>query len=151
MAGRFPAQFAWRAFLVGIAASCAFVVGCGGEPTGQITGVVTYQGRPAEGAELRLVPDANQDELYSGISGKQGRYQVTYRGQDGLPVGGYKITITVYMIPGGVPFPPGERADTLKADGKLIETSFVFEEEIKAGPNTIDFELTKGQKVVPAQ
>jgi hypothetical protein len=126
---------------------CAlFTSGCGGEPTGQVTGRVTLQGQPLHGAAMVFVSTTNPDHVFTGASARDGTYQVSYRIGDGLPAGNYKVTITIYTLPSGLPFPPGERADVLKDEGKLVEASYVFEKDIAAGANTIDFEVSQGQK-----
>jgi hypothetical protein len=127
--------------------------GCdrGGEPTGQLTGKVTLKGQPVDGAAMVVQSTTNPDDVFTGGSSRDGKYQVSYRILDGLPVGRYKVMITVYTLAGGVPFPPGEKADELRNEGKLIESSYVFEHDIAAGANTIDFELTQGQKLGAAR
>ena len=113
---------------------------------GTMSGRVTYQGQRVGGAEMKFAPAEKTDDWFSGVSAQDGTYQVSYRGLKGLPVGRYQITITVAALPSGVPFPPGELSDSLRSDGKLVETAYVFEQDVASGENKIDFELTQGQK-----
>lgn len=115
-------------------------------PTGTVSGKVTYNGQRVGGAEIRFAHADKPDDYFSGGSGLDGTYQVSYRSLKGLPVGRYRVTVKVISLPAGVPFPPGEMRDSLFAEGKLIEASYVFERDIAAGENLIDFELTQGQK-----
>lgn len=122
------------------------VCGCTGASTGQVGGKVTYQGLPANGAEMQFISTTDPDHVFFGMSAADGEFQVSYRTFDGLPVGRYKVLITIYTLPSGVPFPPGEKADTLKTEGKLVQNTYEFERDIHPGQNTMDFEITQGQK-----
>ncbi len=126
------------------------IAGCGA-PTGQVTGTVTYQGQAVAGAELRFVSTANEADTFSGISRLNGKYQLSYPTRDGMPVGPYKVTISIHTLPSGVPFPPGERAESMKEEGKLVQSGYTFEQAVAAGSNNMDFELTSGQKVPATQ
>jgi hypothetical protein len=134
-------------FLIGL---LLLIAGCGA-PTGQVTGTVTHQGQGIAGAELRFVSATSEEDTFSGISRLNGKYQLSYPTLDGMPVGRYMVTISIHTLPSGVPFPPGERAESMKQEGKLVRADYTFEQEVAAGPNTIDFELTQGQKVSAAQ
>lgn len=124
---------------------CSFV-GCGGPATGQVTGAVRLDGIKLGGAELFFQSVSNPDDLFLAVTSRNGTYEVSYRELDGLPVGRYTVTIRIYTLPGGAPFPPGERAEELKAEGKLVQASYVFEKDVASGQNTIDLELTQEQK-----
>lgn len=121
-------------------------VGCG-EPVGQVTGQVTWKKQPVAGAELRFQASSNPEDIYSGLSSEDGKYQISYRTHQGLPVGAYKITITRYTQAGGKPLPAGEAGAALKSQGKAVRQVFAFDRTITAGANTLDFELSEGKKV----
>ncbi len=121
-------------------------LGCGGSTAGQVEGRVTLNESPVTGAALRFVAADNQDHVFVGASGENGKYQIDYRTFEGLPPGKYQIVVTVSLLPGGVPFPPGERGDSLRAEGKLVETMYEFEQDIAAGSNEINLELNQGKK-----
>ena len=42
--------------------------------------------------------------------------------------------------------PEGEAGDELMEQGKVVTSTFAFEQEIAEGENAIDFELTQGKK-----
>lgn len=122
------------------------VAGCGGEPTGQVTGRVMYNGQRAAGASVLFIAANDEQRQFAGVSGRSGEYYFTYPEVRELPVGRYKVTITVPTIPSGIPLPPGEHTQALKAAGEVAMTPFLFEKDVVAGLNTLDFELTQGAK-----
>jgi hypothetical protein len=122
--------------------------GCGSGPTtGQVTGKVTLNRLNVGGAQLAFQSTTNPDDLFVGTSSANGNYSVSYRTLDGLPTGRYKVTISIFTLKSGVPFPPGEQAEELKDQGKLVAANYEFEQDIAAGSNTIDFELSNGKKL----
>ncbi len=122
------------------------IAGCGTSDTGQVSGVVTLNGQKVGGAELFFASSSNEDDQFIGIASNNGEYQVSYRTLDGLPVGKYTVRVSIHTLPNGAPFPPGDKADELRDDGKLVQRVFIFEKEVQGGQNTIDFELSEGQQ-----
>ena len=122
------------------------LVGCG-SPSGRATGKVTFQSRPVAGAELVFQSEANPDDRCFGVSDDGGAYHLSYGPRGGLAVGRHQVTIVRYTLPGGKPLPAGEAGDALKDDGKAVKQAFVFEKDIAAGTNTVDFDLAKGKKL----
>jgi hypothetical protein len=57
------------------------------------------------------------------------------------------VTITCYRLPGGKPLPAGEESTVIKTQGRAVKHAVVFEKEIVAGANAIDFEMTQGKKI----
>ncbi len=83
------------------------MVGCGGssgelEKAG-VNGTVTYQGKPVEDGEVRLVPiKGTKGPASVGIINK-GEYTIMARG--GVPVGTHRVEIEAYLpIPGAKPY-----------------------------------------------
>ena len=136
----------YRILSLGLFGSLLLALGGCGPPSGQVAGKVTFKGQPAAGAELKFQSASNADEQFSGIAGDDGAYVLSYRTLEGLPPGRYNVTITHFTLPGGKPLPAGEAGEVLKSAEKAVKANYVFEQEIVAGPNSIDFELTKGQK-----
>ena len=83
------------------------LVGCGGSSGGLekagVSGKITYQGKPVEDGEIRLVPiKGTKGPASSGII-KNGEYAITARG--GVPVGTHSVEIQAYLpIPGARPY-----------------------------------------------
>ncbi len=75
------------------------VVGCGGD-TGPalvpVTGNVTLNGKPLEGALVRFTPDASNKEgrPAEDMTGPQGNYKANTGGRSGVVPGKYKVSIT---------------------------------------------------------
>jgi len=60
-------------------------------------GTVLYKGKPAEGAQVSLIPEEKGKDVYSpqGTAGPDGTFKLsTYGNGDGAPVGRYKVAIT---------------------------------------------------------
>lgn len=127
-------------------AGLLFLGGCG-VPTGQVKGQVLWNQKPVARAELCFESTTDAQMQFFGSADDAGNYHVSYRTFKGLPVGQYKVTIIHYTLPGGKPLPEGEKGRVLIDDGKAIQTTFTFQENIAAGAQTIDFELAKGQKL----
>lgn len=128
-----------------VAAGLLGLAGCG-TPTGQVTGKVFWNQKPVPRAELLFEATADAQLQFFGNSDEEGKYHVSYRTFKGLPVGRYKVTITNYTLPGGKPLPEGEKGRVLIDGGKAVQTAFTFEENISQGMQTLDFELSRGQK-----
>jgi hypothetical protein len=80
------------------AALAAFASGCGddGPKLVPVSGVVTLNGKPLEGATISFVPDSSNKEGLPGedITGPQGNYKAMTRGRSGLVPGKYKAVVT---------------------------------------------------------
>lgn len=93
---------------VGLAVSLAWVVGCGGADRPDlvsVTGQVTLNGQPLEGATVALQRDP-PDEKYRrpsrAISDASGNFTPsTYGDTPGLPPGKYKVAVMKQEIPAG--------------------------------------------------
>jgi len=95
-----------RSFLFSavIATTC---VGCGGTEmptTYPVTGAVTYDGRPVEGAAVALVPTSDKGRSASGITDREGTFSVsTYIDPANSPAGAlpgdYIVTISKFSQP----------------------------------------------------
>ena len=135
----------WRIAVFGLIL-VALVPGCG-PSVGQVQGKITFKQQPVTSAELLFLSEANPDQQFSGIARPDGTYQVSYRTFKGLPVGRYSITITRHVLPGGKALPEGEKGAVLKQSGQALKETYVFEKDIAAGANTLDFELQAGKKI----
>lgn len=114
----------------------AFVVGCGqstppGSPrikTTPVSGVVTVDGKPAEGLEVIGLPDGT-GELKRSVSvnaDKDGKFAfTTYEANDGLPKGNYTLTFK-WEVPG--PGAPINNIDKKYADSSKSKHTIKVEE-----------------------
>ncbi|TVS20208.1 MAG: carboxypeptidase regulatory-like domain-containing protein [Planctomycetaceae bacterium] len=92
---------------------CAFllvlvsVYGCGGgavrEPTVPVTGVVTYNGEPVEGATVAFGAASGQDRPASGTTDGAGRFSLTtYAQDDGAIPGKFTVAVSKTRTIGGM-------------------------------------------------
>ena len=92
----------WR---VCCATSCVLLaglsVGCydsGRPPTYPVSGTVTWQGNPVEGARVVFVPTGSQESA-AGITDAAGKYQLTtFVAGDGAEPGEYRVKVAKYDI-----------------------------------------------------
>lgn len=141
----------------------AFIAGCGGGETdgfkgarGQVTGTLKYNGKaaPAGSSVLFQSKDA-AGYMAAGTVGPDGKYELLYKGKKDLPATDYLVTVTP---PAASAAAPASTDPTAMADGaKLAEASATAQGVIpkkyltvastdwlvtvKAGPNTVDYEL----------
>ena len=88
-------------------------VGCGDSnpPTYKVTGVVTLEGKPVEGATVTFTPSGGSEQKPAvGTSGADGKYSLTtFTGGDGALPGSYKVTVSkIQYAPGENPYAPKE-------------------------------------------
>jgi hypothetical protein len=82
---------------VAVGAALLVSAGCGSGPTlVPVTGVVTLNGEPLEGAELTFIPDQTNDEMTPGgdSTGPEGNYKAMYNYRSGLAPGKYTVLIS---------------------------------------------------------
>ena len=69
-------------------------LGCGSDMV-QVTGMVSLDGEPLEGATVTFFRADGKGRPAAGITDPQGSFNMTsYQANDGLPPGDYKVTIT---------------------------------------------------------
>lgn len=82
---------------LGVALLVSVSPGCGDGPKlVPVSGVVTLDGEPLEGATLSFVPVAGAGVSTSGtdMTGPKGNFQITYNGRAGLVPGKYKVMVS---------------------------------------------------------
>lgn len=124
---------------------CASLVGCGGSGVklGEVRGRVTVDGKPVPKATLEFVPTAPETSPSLGVTDKDGNYRLAYSQDEfGAMLGTHNVKITTKAI----------SKDEMPDDGSAVEQVFVaipkkyakdgaLTAEVKAGSNTINFEL----------
>jgi hypothetical protein len=107
--GTRPRPAAWAALALASAAASCGLSGCGGDETSRIklvpvSGTVTLNGKPLEGAEVTFTPDAGNAKATPGsdVTGPEGNFKVIYRGRSGLAPGKYKVLVSKLFLPAGV-------------------------------------------------
>lgn len=113
----------WLAQVAGFATLVA-AVGCSGGSPGSfatVSGVVTHNGTPVDGAKVSLYSTVEaggkQGGSYSATTDSSGKYVIAAIGKDpGIPPGLYKVTITKLDIKGGN-LPPDWDMGQIEASG----------------------------------
>jgi hypothetical protein len=119
---------------------CLFVAGCGsGNNLARVSGKVTLNGRPLEGATVEFQPTAKGGSPSSGVTDAEGRYELMY----------------TFEIPGAI---PGEHLVSIRTAGTYFDErgnelerpervparyngQTELKRSVEPGKNTIDFEL----------
>lgn len=106
-------QSASRRILFLFAISCG-LFGCGsGDETDSFTlvpvsGTVTHNGKPLEGATLTFTPDPSNAQQTPGgdTTGPTGNYKAMYRGRSGLAAGKYRVLVSKTILSAGMSAAP---------------------------------------------
>ena len=122
----------------------AFISGCGAasdQPElGTVHGVVTMDGKPLANVIVAFEPVAG-GRASMGKTDAEGSYELVYSADaKGAVVGSHRVTITAETgATDEEPDPSKEAENTIPAK---YSTETTLNKEVKAGDNTIDFELT---------
>lgn len=154
-------QYIIAVFAIGLALASLFAVGCSSNqnPTGKVSGKVTYQGQPVTGGSVTFVPigsgsgtagNANAGKPASGNVESDGTYKLTtYTKDDGAVIGKARVSYSA-------PTPQLPEGKTLKSGETMPKSPFdglqpkVAEVEVKSGNNPIDIELVAPTGAAPA-
>jgi hypothetical protein len=119
--------------------ACAAAVGCGGggdsakqPPLGTVTGTVKLDGQPLPDANVEFRSDVGRPTMAR--TDASGSYVLQYgQGVKGAPVGKHTVKISTKINPAN------DSADKVPAKYN-VKSDLI--REVKAGDNTIDFDLT---------
>jgi len=167
-----PVQVKGMAFMsmripatLGVALAAVLASGCGGNSGPAlvpVTGTVTLNNKPLEGATVSFVPDPSNKAGIPGedLTGPDGNYKAITLGRAGLVPGKYKVTVS--KMPTAATGPGAEMAKedpymaqlgaesaaaaakkvlTKKKDPALEKIEGTFDREIPAGGGTQDFDV----------
>ncbi len=139
--------------LVVLVAALLFV-GCDrGPKIAQVTGVVTFDGKPVENASVSFYP--SEGRASSGVTNAEGKYELVFtRGRKGALLGDHKVTITTEIIPesdyaadddyesenGIEQDTQSQRSEMLSAKYCELESTILTAAIVK-GENVFDFDL----------
>ena len=156
--------------LLGMFSLVLITTGCGpaGLPVVHVTGKVTLEGEPVEGASVTFNPMDSAGRLASGSTDTKGEFLVITQGatKNGCLPGSYCITVSKYILVDArnnpavfadesEPFDPSKRSasgtraarpipkSVLPDKYRNVETSELNADVTKRGTNTFVFELTK--------
>jgi len=104
-----------------LACLAAAMFGCGesGPKLVPVSGTVTINGKPLEGAEVVFSPDDsnNDGQPATDLTGPDGNYKAMTRGRSGVVPGKYKVVITK------VTTPPTKTSEAFKDDPFMAQLS----------------------------
>jgi hypothetical protein len=133
----------------------AFLIGCGAKAEGPelatVSGTVTYQGKPLEGALVVFLPETPGAPSASGSTDESGTFELmTHIPGDGAVIGKHRVSITARgpdkTLPegqsvSGLPGGNTEPGDPLIPQKYFSHNASGLTAEVKGGSNTLDFEL----------
>jgi hypothetical protein len=132
-----------------VALICVLTAGCSSKEYGYVTGVVTINGQPVEGAVVTFAPQEGGRSAY-GKTGPDGVYELDYTpGVKGAKIGANLVSITSYQAPTlddsnkvvdpGSPerFPPEYNVNSSEV------------REVESGSNEFNFEIQTTQDAFP--
>ncbi|PHS05447.1 MAG: hypothetical protein COA78_15280 [Blastopirellula sp.] len=128
------------------------LTGCGGAPTydtGLVTGTITLDGSPLEGARVEFYPEGGSSS--NGMTDASGKYELKYtKSTMGAVPGSHSVSITTYDSGDPDSEPP------IAAVPEKVPTKYNTESKLNAdvvlGPNEHNFDLeTAGGEVVQPQ
>ncbi len=102
----------WRVTSLMMIAACG--LGCNGESGEElvvVTGRITLDEKPLEGATVAFIPEKSKQSQPSwGFSDAEGNYQLkTAEGRDGICLGEYRIVVSKLTMQDGSPIPRGSQ------------------------------------------
>ena len=141
-----------RKTLFAVAAVASSFTGCGGEAGPNlvpVTGTVTINNKPLEGAVVQFVPlpSNKEGQPAEDITGPEGNYKLRTRRRSGVVPGKYHVVVT--KLP---PAPSGGAADAFKDDpfmAKLSAEGPATAKAKKAGSTTDRIEDEFDEEVPP--
>jgi len=137
------------------------LAGCGsGDETDNfnlvpVSGTVSHNGKPLEGATLTFTPDPSNPEQTPGgdVTGPTGNYKAMYRGRTGLAAGKYQVLVSKTILPPGMTASAEEGEDDYmnqvasasagggKGANAVTEIKETVEREVPAGGGTVDIDV----------
>lgn len=124
------------------AAACLVACGCGGTYDSTVAGVVTLAGAPLPRGTIKYLPDSTGPAAY-GIISSDGKYTLTTGREEGLPSGGYTVTVVA-----NEPSVPNKNPSLPPAPGKPLAPLWYrdvatsgLKFTVEPGDNEINIEL----------
>jgi hypothetical protein len=126
----------------------AAIVGCGGgdtPPLGQVTGSVTLDGKPVEGAVIQFEPTTSGFPTAFGQTDKDGKYELWYsRGNKGASLGESLVRIQAFQD-ANLDAGTKRRPETIPARYNVMTDLKV---EVARGAQTHNFDLKSGGEII---
>jgi hypothetical protein len=134
----------------GPAVLLVLLLGCGEPgrvPTAEVTGTVTYNGSPAQGAAVTFFPE--QGRPASGVTDAQGKFSLsTFASGDGAVLGKHTVTIAEAASAEPPPMPGMPGAEDYKPPESRFPAKYAdqsttpFSKTVEKGENEFTFDMT---------
>lgn len=122
----------------------AILSGCSGEPLGQISGTVTYQGQPVTSGSV-VFEDSSAGISVNAPLGPDGSFTVETFDRDGLPPGTYQVAVSPrgFATEGAPLVTPGNESAPASPIPSKYHTPATsgLTREVKVGENVFKIEL----------
>jgi len=115
-----------RRFLTGAVYLLAVTsLGCGGGQQATVSGTITHNGNPVEGAKVEFHATTESEgkrEVFSTLTDSSGKYVITGVGKSvGIPPGMYKVVVSKYNVAGDA-FQPQEGMDAGQIEAMISDS-----------------------------
>lgn len=141
----------WILLLLVVAAGCGPAPETG-PPMGDVTGTISYSGKPVAGASVTFIPAAKGMRPAVGMSDSAGRYRLSISGEKEGAIAGPCLVTIVLRAPYDGPVPegvsPAYAQELFQNQGKPLIPEKYFSTEtsglsivVKTGRNVFDFTL----------
>jgi len=131
-----------RIFLL-LCLTLPLAAGCrdSGPELGEVTGVVTLDGKPLPNATVEFQPTASGGSSSQGTTDESGRYELMYGvGRPGAMIGEHAVRITTYRME-----PADEQGENMIEHPEILPPKYHEQSELKrevaSGSQVINFEL----------
>lgn len=105
-------------------------LGCGGPKPVKVSGVITLNGEPVEGANVQFVPMDDSKRPATGFTDKTGKFELTsFENKDGALPGEYKVVV-IYN-------PPVETEAGAKTEQVMRQVMDIQRKEAKKKPKYV--------------
>jgi hypothetical protein len=122
---------------------CLQLAGCGPDNVGRVSGTVTLDGQPLEGAYVEFQPVAGNAPS-GGITDALGQYTLRYtRDIEGAEIGEHKVRITTAS--GGDPDAEPPKPAVPEKVPPQYNKNTDLTAKVESGSNTLNFDLQSGQ------
>jgi hypothetical protein len=121
------------------------LTGCGGGNFATVDGKVTRDAAPIAGAEVLFEPEVSGQGSIYGKTDHNGICMFDLGGRKGFVPGKYKVTVTRHELADGNALPPGEEGMVMKENGKSLQKSYLFQQELQPGKNTVALALDQAE------
>jgi hypothetical protein len=109
-----------------------------------VSGSITVNSKPAEGALIYFHPSSETEPTASGVAAADGSFEPMTNGEKGLFVGSYKVTV-IWPDPSKKPTPAQLMMGTAEVGPDLLKGKYAAKKD-----TTLNVEVKSDTKTIPA-